>query len=222
MSLALAAVSTAGAVRADSFTYNVNLTTTPSMPAIYFDITTGSAGFMDASDEFELLTDIEGSVIKARILTSPDDAFPGNGNFFAAAPFASGSGSSVARLAPGSAIGPLLRFSQTNGTLASNSVGFGHWNSLPAVGDIGLEISGTQPTYGWAEITINSNYDITLDAFGWNNSGDPAEIPVSTPEPASIVLLCLGAVGIAAWRNRRRQVTPVPRELDANSRGHHE
>lgn len=202
MSLALAAVSMPAAAQAGSIAYTANLTTGNGQGgAIYFNPETGYAGVTaQSSHDFELLTSVQGSngsLGHAYIEAGPDNA--ANGNEFAM------SGSSVARLNLGASIGPVLKFSSAFGTLADNSSpAFGQWNPAPESGVVGLEMpSGDSYVYGWADITVNSDYTITLTGLG---SGDPGETVVAdlaTPEPASIVLLALGAAGIEAWRRKK-------------------
>jgi hypothetical protein len=202
MSLALAAVSMPAVANAQAKSYYPGITTGDASP-VYFDPASGYAGFIGASSDFELLTrapnGIDNFVFNDHVLISPANAFS-NGNQFAY------SGTSVAKLSPGVTIGPLLKFSNVNGTLAaSSSPAFGHWNSLPAQGDLGLlQVCGAGSCYAWANITVNANYTITLNSFGYDSSGRAVTAgAAATPEPASIILLALGAAGIGAWRRKK-------------------
>jgi hypothetical protein len=214
MSLALAAVSMPATARASEITWSADITTgNGPAGAVYFDLLTGYAGSTATSvADFELLTSVQGTsnpVYQARILISPDDATV-NGNMFAASASLvfGGGASSVGKLSPGAKVGPNLIFSNVAGTLAENeSPYFGHWNGLPASGYLGLEFKNGGTRYGWAAITVNSDYTITLNGFGFENSGSPAY--TDTPEPASILLLALGAAGLETWR-RKRSRTPLP------------
>lgn len=201
MSLALAAVS-AGPAQAGPVSFYTDLTTAPGSP-IFFNAMTGSAGSISSPDDFELLTSEFASISKAVFEFAPGNV--PNGNAFAASRVGGNSFSSVARLAQGALVGPALTFSSIGEHLASNSYpGLGHFNPVPETGDIGLRmVRGSDTFYGWADITVNADYSITLNAFGYDDAGNPVTTdPPQTPEPASIVLLALGAAGIAAWRRR--------------------
>jgi len=207
-SLAAAAISMPSAAQAGTFSWNPDLSTTngPS-GAIYFDPFShmGYAGSTAHASDFELLTSVQGSSITARLEVSPNDTLR-NGNQFAE------SAGSVLRFAPEILVGANLAFSSANGTLAENHLtGVGLWNSLPDSGVLGLEqTSGNTTLYGWADITVNADYTITLQAFGYDDSGAAVTAlpPIPpTPEPASIILLALGAAGIAAWRRKKTRAS---------------
>jgi hypothetical protein len=211
-SLAAAAISMPAAAQAGAVSWYPDLSTANG--PIYFDpfSAAGYAGTTPYASDFELLTSVQGasgSLLTARLLVSPGNAGP-NGNEFAE------SAASVARLAPEMTVGASLAFSSVDGTLAENhSPAFGLWNPVPEAGVLGFELVSGGPTlYGWADITVNSDYTITLQAFGYDDSGAAVTAlpPISpTPEPASIVLLALGAAGIAAWR-RKKTKTPASAE----------
>lgn len=211
MSLALAAVSIPRTAQATSITFYPDLTTgIGAGNAIFFDPMTGYAGSTASSSDFELLT-----LVFASDSQSPSKAFlevgpgnnTGNGNTFAASALGSTGFSSVARLTPGALVGPGLTFSSIGSHLASNSYfALGHWNPVPESGDVGLRmLRGSEMFYGWADITVNDDYTITLNAMGYDDAGNAVIAdPPQTPEPASIVLLALGAAGIAAWRRKTK------------------
>jgi len=196
MSLALAAVAMPAAGAQGSI-FNTDLTATSGAP-VYFDPATGYAGLTPAESDFELFVLQSNSAFRASILNSPASSHNPNGNMFAVS-------SSAARLSPGTTVGPLLTFGSALGTLASNS-GFGHWNAVPITDDLGLSQTCGAPSgvcYGWANITVNADHSITLNAFGYDSSGDALAAGEPTPEPASIILLAMGAAGIAAWRRKK-------------------
>jgi PEP-CTERM motif len=204
MSLALAAVSMPASGQASTF--YTDLTTGSGLTGgVYFDPAVGAAyaGPTGEAGYFELLTEApNGStnlVFKEFLLVSPASSHVANGNEFAY------SGSSVAKLSPGVRIGPGLTFSSLFGTLADSSAPpLGHWNSLPASGDLGLEQAcGAGTCYAWANIVVNEDHTITLNGFGYDGSGNAVTAGSSIPEPASIILLTLGAAGIGAWRRKK-------------------
>jgi hypothetical protein len=74
-------------------------------------------------------------------------------------------------------------------------------------GYLGLKFTiGPDLFFGWANITVNSNYTVTLNTLGYEDSGRPAHVPLSVPDQgSSILLLAIGAAGIAAFRGLQRK-----------------
>jgi len=207
MSLALTAVSIPAA-SAGSIEWVPDVTTTTSVNTpLYFDLQSGNVGGAGLLSSFELVTQQNGTALRALLFAKGTqfNASSVNGNAFAITV-----GSSIAKLAPGeSVVGPEFNFGTLFGTLASNAqppaTPFGQWNDTPDGGDVGLSIvRGGDSYYGWADIVVNSDYTITLNAFGYDDTPGESEIAGAVPEPSSIELLALGAAGIAAYRRRRK------------------
>ena len=200
VSLTLAAIGNTQSAWGAQIYFPENVTTTPGS-AIYFSALTGQIDSGLMPGDYELITDLEGAKTAARLITS-------GANQFAVAPFTSmATASSVSRLFLNIPIGPALKFANFASTLASNSFQhFGHFNPQPASGYVGLRIVDNNGTfYGWADITVNGDLTITLTSLGVDNSGGSIEAGAgnsNTPEPASIVLLVLGAAGLAAYRRK--------------------
>ena len=208
MSLAMAAVAMPGMAHGGMLTYSGDDLTTSATQAVYFDPATGYAGLTSSgSFDFELVTNsFGGGYFRDSIFVAPNNGGP-NGNLLAVS-----ASSLVAKLSPLQSIGGGMNFGFF-GTLAGNvaSAATAHWNALPANGDLGLsQTTGCNvgTCYAWANITVNPDYSITLNTFGYDNSGAPVADPGPdpAPEPASIVLLAMGAAGIAAWRRRKAAV----------------
>lgn len=223
MSLALAAVSAPQAAKAGllyySFAPGAEVATGGSPDnTIYFNVLTGVTGDVSGAGDFELTVDSEG--LAARI-----EAIGGK---FAISPWShphtSALSTSAARLPYGATIGLGLPFvslpfnTLARATLIATSMGShsypaGHFN--PTSGDgsgyLALEaVQGETPEYGWADITvsvegtgINSIYSIALNSFALQTDGSSLTAGAG-PEPASILLLALGAAGIAAFRRKRK------------------
>ena len=92
---------------------------------------------------------------------------------------------------------------------------FGRWKSgVP--GFVGFRFSttgsGHQFDYGWAEVEFHADSNgvpnsVTLLGLAYNASGGPintGQTAPSTPEPgtAGLILLALGAAGVAVLKNR--------------------
>lgn len=104
-----------------------------------------------------------------------------------------------------------LKFVTANQTLAAAG-GNGLWfpasqRNQPHYVGLRFDVSGS-PHYGWAQIQVGTDYNISLLAF----SGElySANTPIAagaapTPEPASALLLALGAAGLAAYRCKCRK-----------------
>jgi hypothetical protein len=81
---------------------------------------------------------------------------------------------------------------------SSNGVHLGNFNP----GDIGYVGLADAGNFGWAKIEILSGYQAELLGFAYNTvAGSPIQ-PADSPEPSSLVLLALGAAGIAAYRRK--------------------
>jgi hypothetical protein len=128
--------------------------------------------------------------------------------------------------------GLLAANAYTNGLGASPTT-YGLWSS-PTSGYLGVEFTdnsaaaGTSPTgiyYGWIAVSVNLAqgsplgptsgrsaqdplYGTTIDLTGWayDTTGAPIQAgeTSATPEPSTLALLALGALGLAAVRARRR------------------
>lgn len=211
MSLALAAVSSPVAAQAAAVKYITNVTATAGNP-VYFNAVTGAISLTSVPGDYEIFSEISSLRSTAR--------FVGFGNPFALSPGTSNG--LPQKLALSNAVGPSLYFLQGFSTLASNgflSPQAGNWNfaSTPAdvEGFVGLYLTqGGLNNYGWADIVVHPDYSVTLTGIGYEttpgttiaagagvSSGGP---PPDVPEPASIILLALGAAGIAAYRRKNQ------------------
>lgn len=86
----------------------------------------------------------------------------------------------------------------------------GYWpNNTPEFLGLSFQRSGLT-YYGWAEISVDvttQNATATLYEVAYNNvAGQPITTPAlaSIPEPSSLALFALGAIGIAALKKRRK------------------
>jgi len=213
MSIALAAISVPQTAKAGAVEWTGNsISTNSQMPAIYFtmnlpDATLGTPYLGPAvpttaePDTFKLLMDQEALITEARFSVNSNQSL-----WFAA------SKTAVARMSQSAKIGYGLSFLQASNTLAGNGLNqslkpLGNWNSNGSPGVVGFEvIQSGNPYYGWADISVDPNtYAITLYAYGVDttpNETVTANTGAETPEPSSIVLLTLGAAGIAAYRRK--------------------
>ena len=214
--------------------FNGGDATTLSNGSVTFNMVTGTVGTSDTGMDFALRFGYSSASTTARA-----EALGANGiGLLGASPF-------PARLAGGANIGGagnflnvgilarrFLSFNQvpvtftisgniyTSSTSVTSPVGIGDWQANRVAagrGYLGLQflIGGLTTHYGWADITVNSDFSITLHGFAYESCADQSIDAGQTaggatcdntavPEPHSAVLLAMGAAGIAAYRRRRK------------------
>ncbi len=94
-------------------------------------------------------------------------------------------------------------------TLAYQGASLGKFNPAdgPTSGYIALEMFANSNTYyGWAEIQVNTDYSVSLLGYGVEGLAGGA-VDFTTPEPGtpSLLLIGLGAIGLGAYRRKRKK-----------------
>lgn len=105
----------------------------------------------------------------------------------------------------GSQVGPSDTFASASGRL-SDKMGDGNFDKNSAAGYLGFEVpvNGHPYDYGWVElssVTFNGSQSITIIEYAYDDSGNPINVP-ATPEPSTLALFALGAVGVETFRRR--------------------
>ena len=101
-------------------------------------------------------------------------------------------------------------------TLA-HPAGYGDWFPVPSgPAFLGLRFSddgGLNYNYGWAEISIAADFNITMSRFAYDTVPNQQILAGQTtvPEPSSAVLLVMGAAGMAAYRSAASRRSKRPR-----------
>ncbi len=114
-------------------------------------------------------------------------------------------------LAPGTLVGPGGSFYDVRnfGTAYSTFFAFnGNWEDISG-GYLGLRFQISSAWhYGWMRLDVHnpSTLDGTIRPLAWayeDVADTGVAIPDEIPEPGSLSLLALGAIGLAAWRRKR-------------------
>jgi len=110
-----------------------------------------------------------------------------------------------ARFAVGDVIGPGTGFQSPGAGFPDLGPNFGNWPT-PGQGSLGLTIrdpSGDTADdifYGFADITVEDDYSITLNAFGYENVRRAPVTVRAIPEPGTLGLLAPLALALARRR----------------------
>ncbi len=219
---AAASATAATGVTASIVYFDIPDTTTPSTGArlIYFTPSNGTFALSPQSNSSAYQFVIFGG---SNVV--PLDSIRPNQNFSitpnSAVTLRSGPDVLPAHLTLGAVIGGAGQFAGPSGTLASggfttggNFFRYGNWNAppIPNSGYVGFRFGTTGDLhYGWADITINADYSVTLRGFAYESTAGATITAGAIPEPgaASLLLLGLGAGGMAAYRSRSRRLQPA-------------
>lgn len=113
----------------------------------------------------------------------------------------------VSKLGAGQNVGGFTNFVTNYGYFAYLARHASGAFNAPGIGYIGIRFNtGAGVQYGWIRLNMNGapGNSFTLVDYAWGDPGDSI-LTGQVPEPGSLGLLALGAVGLLAWRKRRAQ-----------------
>lgn len=129
--------------------------------------------------------------------------------------YASTSNLNPARFVAGNVIGPASGYQSPGAGYPDLGPAYGNWT--PGRGFLGLTIrdasssSSSDVFYAFADITVNANYTVTLNAFAYETVrglGITASLAAPVPEPTSGLMLGAGLVGLIGLRASRSARRP--------------
>jgi hypothetical protein len=203
--IALAAIYSESA-QANVIEFSGKPTTTSTDGEIYFSPLSGQVWTSYSDNALFGIANVSGQLAIA-FNTTP------NGTFVVAPNHLNPSVSTVARLSSGTVVGAGSTLDNTEYTLAESDGLIGNWNTLGS-GFLGFRFgSGTDVHYGWADITVLPDFNITLNRFAYETvGGQPIAIAAATvPEPSSFFFIGTFGVLGTLFGSRRRLTRRVRR-----------
>ena len=173
-------------------------TTTSTDAEVYFSPLSGQVGTSYSDSALFGIANVSGNLAIA-FNTTPD------GTLVVAPNRLNPSLSTVARLSSGAVVGAGSRFDNTEYTLAESDGLIGNWNTLGS-GFFGFRFgTGTDVHYGWANINVLPDYNITLNSFAYETvAGQPIVAATPVPEPSSFTSVGIfGVLGLLFGLRRR-------------------